>query len=93
MNCPGETETDTRQAVRADAKATVERSEASGTLTGAIAEFTAAIATDARTANAQVLVESGISEDAALEIALSAAVGLGQARLEHGLRALEEADR
>lgn len=54
--------------------------------------FVQALVRKAVTADVTPLVEAGLSHDQVLEVALSGALGVGQRRLEHGLRMLDALD-
>lgn len=57
-----------------------------------VGKFVRALARDAREAEVSDLLDAGLSEDGAMEVAVNAAVGVGWSRLENGLRALEESN-
>lgn len=57
-----------------------------------VGRFVKTLARDAREADVSDLLDAGLSEDGAMEVAVNAAIGVGWARLENGLRAIEESN-
>ncbi len=93
IEAPGDTDKPTRRAVCVRAQRRLRGEPTDDALSPAVAEFVDRLVTDAQSASVDGLLSSGLSEDAALEVAVNAAVASCTVRLEQGLRALREHER
>jgi len=92
LESKGDTEPTMRRAIRTRAQALVEGRATSDDLPVAVARFVDAMVSDPREADVERLLSTGHADDGALEIAISTALGMSAARLEHGMRAIRAAE-